>query len=156
MTVTQKAILSGKHSCNSKRRVLLLQGTVRHRKIKEQVLTPNVQCKSSQGGWQGISAEKLQGKSKTDRTHISSTISDFSLNEEQERAFKIVANHSVEPTSEQLLNAFGWNGRHRKIPSYQALISFFERRNKPYSLLDSWLPLALQLHLLMAQLITLC
>jgi len=74
----------------------------------------------------------FKAKSRIDRTHISTTISDFSLNEEQERAFRIVANHSVEPTSEQLLMHLGGMAGTGKSQVIKALISFFERRNQPY------------------------
>jgi len=76
--------------------------------------------------------KSFKAKSKIDRTHISNTVSDFSLNEEQEHAFKIVVNHSVEPTSEQLLMHLGGMAGTGKSQVIKALISFFERRNQPY------------------------
>jgi len=58
------------------------------------------------------------------------------LNEEQECAFKIVANHSVEPTTEQLLMHLGGMAGTGKSQVIKALISFFERRKSAIPLLD--------------------
>ena len=52
---------------------------------------------------------------------IDDTVTTFSLNEAQERAFRIVANHAVESCGEHLKMYH----RHRKIPSNQGFDSFF-------------------------------
>jgi PIF1-like helicase len=69
---------------------------------------------------------------KIDRIHINNTVSDFCLNEEQECAFKIVVNHSVDPTSEQLLMYLGGMAGTGKSQVIKALVNFFERKNQPY------------------------
>jgi PIF1-like helicase len=74
----------------------------------------------------------FKAKSKIDRTHIDNTVSDFCLNEEQERAFRIVANHSVDPTSEQLLMHLGGMAGTGKSQVIKALTNFFERKNQPH------------------------
>jgi len=115
------------------RRVLLLQGIARHRKIKKSKSSlPMYNVNQVKVVDKAFLQKSFKAKSKVDRTHISTTISDFSLNEEQEHAFKIVANHSVEAYIRAVANALRWNGRHRKIPSHQGTHQFFERRNQPY------------------------
>jgi hypothetical protein len=42
----------------------------------------------------------FKAKLKSDQKLITSTVKDYSLNTEQERAFRIIANHSLEPKSE--------------------------------------------------------
>jgi transcriptional regulator of acetoin/glycerol metabolism len=74
----------------------------------------------------------FKAKLKIDRIHINNTVSDFSLNEEQERAFRIVANHSVDLTSEQLLMYLGGMAGTGKSQVIKALVNFFERKNQPY------------------------
>jgi PIF1-like helicase len=76
--------------------------------------------------------KRFKAESKSDRKYIDNTVSDFSINEEQERAFRIVANHSVDPTSEQLIMYLGGMAGTGKSQVIKALISFFERKNQPH------------------------
>jgi hypothetical protein len=61
---------------------------------------------------------------------INNTVSHFSLNEEQERAFRIIANHVSAPTTEQLKMYLGDMGGTGKSQVIKALIHFFSERNK--------------------------
>jgi hypothetical protein len=57
---------------------------------------------------------------------------DFSLNEEQERAFRIIANHVVIPNSEPLKMYIGGMGGTGKSQVLKAVSKFFERRNEAH------------------------
>lgn len=46
--------------------------------------------------------KNFKAKCEADQTLINSTVAKFSLNKEQERAFRIVANHATDPPGEQL------------------------------------------------------
>ena len=46
--------------------------------------------------------KSFKAKSAVAQKLINETVQEFTLNAEQERAFRIVANHSIEPKSEQL------------------------------------------------------
>ena len=59
---------------------------------------------------------------------IEDTIKLFSLNGEQERAFGIVANHAIEPTSEHLKMYLGGMAGTGKSQVIKALIHFFAER----------------------------
>ena len=64
---------------------------------------------------------------------INNTVSHFSLNKEQERAFRIIANHVSAPTTEQLkmyLGGMGGTGKSRVI---KALIHLFFRKERKSS-----------------------
>jgi hypothetical protein len=61
---------------------------------------------------------------------INNTVSHFSLNEEQERAFRIIANHVSAPTTEQLKMYLGGMGGTGKSQVIKALIHFFSERNE--------------------------
>jgi hypothetical protein len=56
----------------------------------------------------------------------------YSLNEEQERAFRIIANHVVLPNSEPLKMYIGGMGGTGKSQVLKAVSSFFENRNEAY------------------------
>jgi hypothetical protein len=76
--------------------------------------------------------KSFSAKSIRDQNRIVETIQLFNLNTEQERAFRIIANHSVEPTSEQLkmyLASIGGTGKSHVI---KALSIFFEKRNEAH------------------------
>ncbi|KAF9460479.1 hypothetical protein BDZ94DRAFT_1377103 [Collybia nuda] len=71
-------------------------------------------------------------KEKVTQSQIDTTIKDYALNTEQERAFRIVANHAVSPKVEQLkmyLGGMGGTGKSRVI---QALTYFFKGRNESH------------------------
>jgi hypothetical protein len=61
---------------------------------------------------------------------INNTVSHFSLNEEQERAFRIIANHVSAPTTEQLKMYLGGMGGTGKSQVIKALIHLFSERNE--------------------------
>jgi hypothetical protein len=59
----------------------------------------------------------------------------FNLNKEQDRAFRIVANHACSPDSEQLkMNIAGMGGT-GKTQVIKALVEFFKLRNESYRLI---------------------
>jgi hypothetical protein len=69
----------------------------------------------------------------TEHNHLMETISQqYSLNEEQERAFRIIANHVVLPNSEPLKMYIGGMGGTGKSQVLKAVSSFFESRNEAY------------------------
>ncbi|KIM35721.1 hypothetical protein M413DRAFT_52319, partial [Hebeloma cylindrosporum] len=63
---------------------------------------------------------------------IEHTIGKYNLNEEQERAFRIVANHAVSPCSEQLKMYIGGVGGTGKSQVLKALSHFFAVRNESH------------------------
>ena len=63
---------------------------------------------------------------------INSIQAEFNLNEEQERAFKIIANHVVLPNSEPLKMYIGGMGGTGKSQVLKAVCKFFESRNESY------------------------
>lgn len=67
------------------------------------------------------------------RETLDKTVADFTLNEEQERAFRIIANHSVDPTATQLKMYIGGMGGTGKSQVIKALTSFFNSRGQSYA-----------------------
>ncbi|KAJ6489135.1 hypothetical protein C8R45DRAFT_791378, partial [Mycena sanguinolenta] len=67
--------------------------------------------------------------------HAQDTINAFNLNVEQERAFRIVANHSLEAIAEPLRMYLGGVGGTGKSQVIKALIHFFESRSEAYKFL---------------------
>ncbi|PPR07987.1 hypothetical protein CVT24_002699 [Panaeolus cyanescens] len=63
---------------------------------------------------------------------IDEVVLKFTLNEEQNRAFRIIANHAATPHSEQLLMHLGGMGGTGKSCVIHALVNFFNRREEPY------------------------
>lgn len=63
---------------------------------------------------------------------IKESVKKYSLNEEQERAFRIVANHAVSPCSEQLKMYIGGMGGTGKSQVLKALTHFFSVRNEAH------------------------
>ncbi|KAJ3817834.1 hypothetical protein F5880DRAFT_1461613, partial [Lentinula raphanica] len=61
-------------------------------------------------------------------------VADFKLNLEQERAFRIVAHHSVGCTLNPLLLYIGGMGGTGKSQVIKALLSFFQLRDKSYAI----------------------
>lgn len=59
---------------------------------------------------------------------------DFCLNSEQERAFRIVANHAAEPGCDQLRMYMGGMGGTGKTQVLKALMRYFELRNESHRL----------------------
>ena len=71
-------------------------------------------------------------KSAADQKLINEIVKKFTLNAEQERAFRIVANHSVEPKSEQLKMYLGGMGGTGKSQVIKALLIFLEKKNEAH------------------------
>jgi hypothetical protein len=63
---------------------------------------------------------------------IDSVVLEFSLNREQERAFRIVANHVCQKNSEQLKMYIGGMGGTGKSQVLRALMRFYELRNEAH------------------------
>src|SRR5882762_1270740 len=68
----------------------------------------------------------------TAQTLIEDVIGKFKLNSEQERAFRIVANHAVTPGAEQLIMYVGGMGGTGKSQVIKALMDFFKSRNESH------------------------
>jgi hypothetical protein len=68
----------------------------------------------------------------TEQNIIDSTVTDFLLNTEQERAFCIIANHASTEKLEQLIMYIGGMAGTRKSRVIKALTAFFERRNESH------------------------
>ena len=66
---------------------------------------------------------------------IDSTVSDFILNTDQERAFRIIANHASTQKPEQLIMYIGGMAGTGKSQVIKALTAFFERRNEAHRLI---------------------
>ena len=62
--------------------------------------------------------------------YIESTVKEFNLNNEQERAFRIIANHAESKTNPQLKMYIGGMGGTGKSRVIKALVSFFEKRQE--------------------------
>jgi len=76
--------------------------------------------------------KSFKAKSAAAQKLIDETVQEFTLNTEQERAFRIVANHSVEPKSEQLKMYLGGMGGTGKSQVIKALSIFLEKRNEAH------------------------
>ena len=63
---------------------------------------------------------------------VDSTVQDFSLNKEQERAFRIIANHAISKNPEQLRMYLGGMGGTGKTQVIKALSCFFAQRNEAH------------------------
>ncbi|KAJ3754422.1 hypothetical protein EV360DRAFT_51660, partial [Lentinula raphanica] len=61
-------------------------------------------------------------------------VESFSLNEEQERAFRIVAHHSIGTSFDPLLLYIGGMGGTGKSQVIKALLNFFQQRDSSYSI----------------------
>jgi hypothetical protein len=64
--------------------------------------------------------------------HIDTTVADFCLNAEQERAFRMVANHATSPYSDVLRLYIGGMGGTGKSQVLKALSHFFSLRNESH------------------------
>ena len=72
----------------------------------------------------------FKAKSKAAQHLIDTTVTNFHLNTEQQRAFRIIANHAVGPKTEQLTMYLGGMGGTGKSEVIKALIHFFKERNE--------------------------
>ncbi|KAA1479659.1 hypothetical protein DENSPDRAFT_789446, partial [Dentipellis sp. KUC8613] len=78
---------------------------------------------------------EFKADSKADQKLIDSYVKKFTLNEEQERAFRIIANHSVCKVKDQLQMHIGGMGGTGKSQVIKALTAFFEARGKKFAFL---------------------
>ncbi|CAA7270635.1 unnamed protein product [Cyclocybe aegerita] len=76
--------------------------------------------------------KKFKAKQAEEQTFIDETVSEFSLNEEQEQAFCIVANHATLQKVEQLKMYLGGMGGTGKSQVIKALILFFAKRKESH------------------------
>jgi len=63
---------------------------------------------------------------------VDSTVKDYSLNKEQERAFRIIANHAISDDPEQLRMYLGGMGGTGKTQVIKALTNFFVQRKEAH------------------------
>src|SRR6202051_2240264 len=75
---------------------------------------------------------KFKAKVETEQNIIDSTVTDFLLNTEQERAFRIIVNHASTEKPEQLIMYIGGMAGTGKSQVIKALTAFFERRNESH------------------------
>ena len=97
--------------------------------------------------------KNFRAQSETAQKLIESVIEKYELTSEQERAFRIIANHAVAPGSEQLMMYIGGMGSTGKSQVIKALMDFFKSRNESHRFVVLAQQELLQLFC-MAQLIT--
>ncbi|KAJ3818191.1 hypothetical protein F5880DRAFT_1443373, partial [Lentinula raphanica] len=68
------------------------------------------------------------------KTRTLNVIQTFGLNEEQERAFRIVAHHSIGYTTDSLRLYIGGMGGTGKSQVVKALLQFFQQSNNSYAI----------------------
>jgi chromosomal replication initiation ATPase DnaA len=88
---------------------------------------------------------KFKAKAEKEQNIIDSTVSDFLLNTDQERAFHIIANHASTEKPEQLIMYIGGMAGTGKSQVIKALTAFFERQNESHHIVIT-APWVLQLH----------
>jgi hypothetical protein len=71
-------------------------------------------------------------KNRSTRIKLAKIVEKFRLNTEQERAFRIVANHASEPGSERLSMYLGGMAGTGKSQVIKALVAFFNERNESH------------------------
>ena len=79
--------------------------------------------------------KKFQAKQKTSQKLIDDIATEFKLNEEQDRAFRIVANHATLHQAEQLKMYIGGMGGTGKSQVIKALISLFNKRKEAHQIM---------------------
>jgi hypothetical protein len=79
---------------------------------------------------QAYLTKDFKAKSKAAQHLIDTTVTKSHLNTEQERAFRIIANHAVGPKTEQFTMYLGGMGGTGKSEVIKALIHFFKERNE--------------------------
>ena len=78
---------------------------------------------------------KFKAKVEKEQNITDNTVSDFLLNTEQERSFRIIANHASTKTPEQLIMYVGGMAGTGKSQVIKSLIEFFERRNESHRII---------------------
>lgn len=79
--------------------------------------------------------KSFKSASPEEQAFIDDTVSEYELNEEQERAFRIVANHATVRGQEQLKMYLGGMGGTGKSQVIKALVSFFKRRKESHRII---------------------
>jgi hypothetical protein len=79
--------------------------------------------------------QTFQASSARDQKFIDDTVTEFNLNTEQERAFRIVANHATLKPSNKLRMYLGGMGGTGKSQVIKALMHFFDQRNEMHRFL---------------------
>ncbi|KIJ59243.1 hypothetical protein HYDPIDRAFT_101094, partial [Hydnomerulius pinastri MD-312] len=69
------------------------------------------------------------------RSHIDDTVKEFSLNKEQEKAFKILTHHAIHPDCDQLRMYLGGMGGIGKSQVIKSWTHFFKLRGESYKIL---------------------
>lgn len=81
---------------------------------------------------QSYFSKHFRATDQSNQDMIDKIVVDFTLNTEQERAFRIIANHAVQPSGEQLKLYLGGMAGTGKSQVIKALIEFFAIRNESY------------------------
>ena len=76
--------------------------------------------------------KNFKAQSEKAQNLIEDVVGKFDLTSEQERAFRIIANHAVTPGSEQLMMYVGGMGGTGKSQVIKALVDFFKSRNESH------------------------
>src|ERR1700683_2011386 len=76
---------------------------------------------------------KFKAKVQKEQNIVDSTVSDFSLNTDQEISFHIIANHASTDKPDQFIMYIGGMAGTGKSQVIKALTTFFERRNESRS-----------------------
>ncbi|KAF8575054.1 hypothetical protein K439DRAFT_1234368, partial [Ramaria rubella] len=74
----------------------------------------------------------FNAKQAVHKQQVDDTVNVYGLKPDQERAFKIVANHAVQPSGEQLKMYLGGMAGTGKSQVIKALAHFFEKRNESH------------------------
>ena len=80
-------------------------------------------------------SKKFQAETATEQNFIDVTVAKYQLNTEQERAFRIIANHATEKNPDQLRMYLGGMGGTGKSWVIQALMTFFEMRDESHCII---------------------
>lgn len=84
---------------------------------------------------QSFLQKTFKAKKEADQLGITNITKEFTLNEEQERAFRIIANHAIENSGEQLKMYLGGMAGTGKSQVIKALIHLFKSREEGYRFL---------------------
>ena len=76
--------------------------------------------------------KNFRAQSDTAQKLIEDVVEKFELTSDQERAFRIIANHAVTPGSEQLMMYVGGMGGTGKSQVIKALMDFYKSRNESH------------------------
>src|SRR6202167_1390360 len=76
--------------------------------------------------------KNFKAQSESAQKLIEDVVKKFELTSDQERAFRIVANHAVSPGSEQLMVYVGGMGGTGKSQVIKALMEFYKSRNESH------------------------